>query len=551
MRNALAGIIAGFLLFAVAGHLALGQDAQQKRQAITTRLALAKTFFDRMPPLQRKALSAGAQNFRNLAENWAEVGMLLGRPASTTNAFSDPLLPDTDSSSVLGGRVHSESGTAWCGSNVVVGANDSGSFVETLPVSGIGLSFNGFWRSTNTGTSFSDKGFITPGTNVNNILSGDPVNVCTNSLTFYESSLLESTDSVGNPLTEISISKSIDGGSTFGNPVVVAMANGRTHFLDKDWMAADPVTPTTLYVTFTDFDNTGSVCGFTLGVPNPNSIIKISKSTNAGGSWGVPVSIAHVCGSPLTGLPFVQGSQVAVGTNHNVNVSWELFTSGTSPFTSSIMFAKSTNGGSSFGSAVKAATVHCTGDCFELQGNFRDFQFPAMVLDGSNNPHIFWNDGALQVTDILSSLTRKYGYADILTVASTNGGTSFGSPVRVNTNVEPLPNGRGTDQYQPAVAIDKTGKMAACYYSRETDTTNYKFDRFCATSTNGGASWTATRVTTTSSPPIHATDVLLNAFYMGDYDTLANDQTGANTGFIGTFEVNNITGNANLQATKF
>src|SRR5207245_11804530 len=75
MRNALARIIAGFLLFAVAGHLALGQDAQQKRQAITTRLAVAKTFFDRMPPLQRKALSAGAQNFRNLAENWAEVGM--------------------------------------------------------------------------------------------------------------------------------------------------------------------------------------------------------------------------------------------------------------------------------------------------------------------------------------------------------------------------------------------------------------------------------------------------------------------------------------------
>src|SRR5256886_10351410 len=185
------------------------------------------------------------------------------------------------------------------------------------------------------------------------------------------------------------------------------------------------------------------------------------------------------------------------------------------------MFAKSTNGGSSFGSAVKAATVHCTGDCFECQGNFRDFQFPAMVLDGSNNRHIFWNDGALQVTDILSSLTRKYGYADILTVASTNGGTSFGSPVRVNTNVEPLPNGRGTDQYQPAVAIDKTGKMAACYYSRETDTTNYKFDRFCATSTNGGARWAGTRGMALPLPPLYPTAVFLSAFSMGELDTLA------------------------------
>ena len=429
MRDALARTIAGFLMFAVAGHLALGQEAQQRRQAITMRLAQAKVFFDRMPPLQRKALSAGAQNFRNLAENWAEIGMSLGRPPSATSVSPDPALPDTDSGSVLGGRVHSESSTAWCGSNVVVGANDSGSLVETLPVSGIGLSINGFWRSTDTGTTFADKGFMPPGSNVNNLLAGDPVNVCTSSLVFYESSLLESADSLGNPLTEISISKSTNGGSSFGSPIVVAQNNGNTHFLDKDWMAADPVTPTTLYVTFTDFDNTGSVCGSTLGMPNPNTIIKISKSTNAGASWGTPVSIAHVCGSPVTGLPFVQGSQIAVGTNHNVDVSWELFTSGTSQ---SIMFAKSTNGGSSFGSAVKAATVHCTGDCFELQGDFRDLQFPAMVLDASNNPHVFWNDGTLQVTDALSFLTGKYGYADILSVASTNGGTSFGSPVRVH-----------------------------------------------------------------------------------------------------------------------
>jgi len=46
MRNTLARAIAGFLLFAVAGHMALGQDAQQRRQAITTRLAQAKAFFD-------------------------------------------------------------------------------------------------------------------------------------------------------------------------------------------------------------------------------------------------------------------------------------------------------------------------------------------------------------------------------------------------------------------------------------------------------------------------------------------------------------------------
>jgi hypothetical protein len=548
MRNQLAHTAANFLLLTLSAHMALSQDPQQQRQqAITARLAQAKTFFDRMPPLQRKALSAGAQNFKNVAENWAEMGMLLRQPSRGASAFSDPALPDSDSGSVLGGRVHSESSTAWCGSNVVVAANDSGSVVETLALPGIGLSFNGFWFSTNIGTSFVDKHFMPPGTNVNNFLSGDPVVVCTDSLTFYQSSLLESTDALGKPVTEISVSKSTNGGSSFGNPIVVTLAAGKTHFLDKEWMAADPSNPLNLYVTFTDFDNSGAVCGLTSGTPNPNTIIKIAKSTNAGGSWGAPVTIAHLCGSPVTGLPFLQGSQVAVGSNGAVYVSWEFFTS----TSQSIQLAKSTNGGSTFSPPVTAAHVHCTGDCFELQGNFRDLQFPALVLDSSNNPHIFWNDGTLQVTDALSFLTGKYGYADILTVASSNGGTSFGSPVRVNTNLEPLSNGKGTDQYQPAVAIDKTGKIGTCYYSRETDTTNYKFDRFCATSTNGGSSWIATRVTTTSSVPIHATDVLVNPFYMGDYDTLANDKTGANTGFIGSFEVNNITGNANLQVVKF
>jgi hypothetical protein len=534
------------LLLSLVSATALGQDTEERSQ-VTMRLVQAKTFFDRMPPLQRKALSAGAQNFRNLAENWAEIGILLGRAAVSPDALlRDPSLPDSDSASVLGGRVHSESTTAWCGSNVVVGSNDSGSFVETLPIVGIGLSLNGFWRSTDAGVTFADKGFMPPGTNVNNLLAGDPVNVCTNSLTFYQASLLESTISLGVPLTEISVSKSTNGGGSFGNPIVVAQADGRTHFLDKEWMAADPLTPTTLYVTFTDFDNSGAICGFSFGVPIPNTIIKISKSTNAGGSWGAPVSIAHVCGSVSTGLPAFQASQVAVGTNHNVFVSWKVLSA--SP---SIMFAKSTNGGSSFSAAIKAANAHCVGDCFVLQGNFRDAVGLSMLLDHSNNPHIFWDDGRLQVADPLSSLTGKYGYADILTVASSNGGTSFGSPVRVNTNVEPLPNGRGTDQYQPAIAIDNTGKLAACYYSREFDNSNYEFDRMCATSINNGATWTATRVTTTSSTPIHATDVLLNPFYMGDYDMLANDKTGVNSGFVGAFELNGITGNANLQAVKF
>ena len=42
-----------------------------------------------------------------------------------------------------------------------------------------------------------------------------------------------------------------------------------------------------------------------------------------------------------------------------------------------------------------------------------------------------------------------------------------------------------------------------------------------------------------SFPPIHATDVLINPLYLGDYDVLASDFTESASGFIGAFQVIN------------
>lgn len=60
-----------------------------------------------------------------------------------------------------------------------------------------------------------------------------------------------------NPLTAISVAKSTDGGLTFGNPIVAVSKSAMTHFLDKDWMPADPTDANRIFVTYTDFDTTG------------------------------------------------------------------------------------------------------------------------------------------------------------------------------------------------------------------------------------------------------------------------------------------------------
>jgi hypothetical protein len=113
-----------------------------------------------------------------------------------------------------------------------------------------------------------------------------------------------------------------------------------------------------------------------------------------------------------------------------------------------------------------------------------------------------------------------------------------------------LANGRGTDQYMPGIAVDKTGRVEACFYHRRLDPKNFFFDRFCALSTDGGQTWADARQTRSSSPSIHATDTFINPFYMGDYDGMASDFTNTNKGFVGAFQVITSRGDPNVKAVK-
>ncbi len=165
-------------------------------------------------------------------------------------------------------------------------------------------------------------------------------------------------------------------------------------------------------------------------------------------------------------------------------------------------------------------------------------------MDRSEGPtsgfvYVAWEDGRnLQVPDF-GALNGFYRYADILVRRSTDGGATWSAPVRVNNNVEPLADGRGTDQYQPGIAVDRTGKVGVCFYDRRRDEHNFLFDRFCAVSRDAGATWRNRRITRHQSAPWHAVDVFINSQYFGDYDTLASDFLGEDGGFIGAFQVVN------------
>jgi len=425
---------------------------------------------------------------------------------------------------------------------VVVAYNDSGSLLETFPQPGIGLSFNGYSRSTDGGRTFIDQGYLNPGPNISNFLGGDPVVVCTDQNTFYQSSISQT-----GLFNGVSVSKSTDGGATFDDPVEVVRKNPGFHFIDKPWLAADPSNPKKLYVTYSDFDTSRVFCpGLGLRVG-----IELVSSIDGGSTWSGPTVIDSGC-SPN----FDQGSNVAVDGAGNVYVAWESFPSA-SP-TNEIDMVRSTDGGTTFGPKVTVAAVTPVGSTFFvlLQGGFRGNEFPMLAIASSRGRatgpiYVAWNDGRFgQIPDSFpgSGSGGTYNFGDVLVSRSTDGGASWSAAVKVDNNKNAATS-NGTDHYLPGIAVDHSGAVGVCWSDRRRDPENFLIDRECAVSRNSGQTWVNHRITKESFAPSLASDLLVNPIHMGDYDSTAADTLGQFSGFLAAFG-DNTRGNPDVRISN-
>jgi hypothetical protein len=516
---------------------------------------------DRLPPKMRervdRILSAGGVQLltavdkrEELAEaavqaqpRTAQAGMQ-AFPAQPLPAGegSDPFALE-DFASRLAGHVQSETIVAWCGSNAVIGFNDSGSFVATafLGASPSGsLSFNGWSYSRNAGASFTDGGPLVadpvpPGQAFFNLF-GDPVAGCTSSRFFYYSSLAEQVSSDLSTVTSgIAVSRSASGGRAWEDTVLAVSKDANLHFLDKEWMSVEPGATAArsddvLHVTYTDFD----FSGFEGGGPCPNDArfaIEYVKSEDGGATWTAPLVIEEVCGAE--GL--VQGSQVEHGLADDVYVAWERY----SPDGASreIRIRRSTDLGAGFGATVTVAPLAGVGDGFALQGLFRsgpDLQ--GLAVDRTTGPrrgrvYLTWQDGARRTQPDPIGFCQgqpRYCFGDAMFSRSNDAGATWSRPTRIN-NDDPA---RGIDQFHNALEVDRSGNLWSLFYDRRRDPRNFLIDAFIARSTNGGRSWSNTRLTRQRFAPVHATDAFVNPVYMGDYLGVAADTTGGRAGVI-------------------
>jgi len=141
-----------------------------------------------------------------------------------------------------------------------------------------------------------------------------------------------------------------------------------------------------------------------------------------------------------------------------------------------------------------------------------------------------------------------YVYTDVL-VSSSKDGVHFGPSIQVNSDRQPRIGG-GHDHFQPAIATDRTGRVAICWSDRRNDPQNLNIERFCAES-KSGLEWTNFRVPIAPFAPHNHQDLLIAFNYMGDYDGLTSDFTGTNSGFIGAFQWMSSGMNPDVKAFSF
>jgi hypothetical protein len=402
--------------------------------------------------------------------------------------------------------------TARCGSNIVVG------FADREP-SSTGSSA-GFSVSKDGGKTFSDLGTI-PGPAVEwPYGGGDSALIgCSSASNFYYANLDFSNDPntgcfIG--CTEISLSTSINGGSTWSAPVVASWASADIYELRSPALAIDPTNPKRLYAAYINKD----VGPYEFpGCSQEEWILEVVTSGDGGKTWngrrnpnqggssaGVPQP-DFTCDSPgfdaeHTGT--LVSPTVIVSPGGKVYVAYEFvaFNPYGAPPPNEIRFTRSLDAGKTF-SAPIVVSKHAI-----------DKALPQLAVDrtvSSRRGEIYltWS-GALIGT-----------YTDVLVSDSVNFGLSFSFPRPVSAAPAA---GVGRFQTNPVVAVDNDGQVVDCYYSTANNhpTSSSVYSYNCAESFNHAASWVAQRLVT--SAPV-------------GYDAVTGDFLLHNDGFFTAFEL--------------
>ena len=393
-----------------------------------------------------------------------------------------------------------ESTCAVLNGNVIVAYVDAnqgvyglGHYWETYP----GLPtprFVGYSVSRDNGVAFEDKGnppLSTQGAGTSDDGdAGDPVLAVdrASQIVYLAGTSPRNAGWKGIPLW-----KSTDGGLTFTNPPINVCTN--INYTDKPWIAVDNAAGTGQHDVYLTFSTSQSSLGLWLTVSTNGSL----------DNWSVPLAISEVGVSNVTA---VNCSIPVLGPAHSSCVFWFERTAVGTNGTNWLKMRPILNRGSSLGDTRiirRLVTTNATSGNLELKRSntadagdtFRAFPFPVPAVNPnpSKSNHLY-----VAYADKVTNSTDK---ADIFFLRSTNGGTNWTNPERVNTD-------SGTnDQWMPVLAVKPDGtRLFVAWYDRRNDTNNSAIDvygRWGTIATDGAVTFgTEFKITTTNFPPVFA-----------------------------------------------
>lgn len=260
---------------------------------------------------------------------------------------------------------------------------------------------------------------------------------------------------------------------------------------DKEWLCADLTNSqfrNNLYVAWTEFDRYGS------DLSTDSSRILFSRSTNNGATWSSPIRVNTRAGDCIDSDNTVEGAVPTVGPYGEVYLSWS------GPF--GITFAKSANGGVSFGNNVHVANL-ASGWDYSVPGIYRCNGMPITGCDISNSSsrgfiYISWSDQKKNDTDIYFS-------------RSTDGGTTWSAPQVVNNDFS------NRHQFFNWMCVDPvTGIIYIIFYDRRdnADPTDVATEVYLARSDDGGINFQNFKISQSNFRPS------ANIFF-GDYTNIS------------------------------